>query len=507
MVWRKLLQRHNLFTSIVVLVLMSALLAGCVIKPVQPESNAPAAAETAAPTEEATEEATAEATEEPTEEATAEATEEATAEATEEPTEEATAEATEEPSEEATMTATEEPAEEGTPEPTEEPTEEPTQEGSATEITKEFAYVGTYTRGAPSGWSAAAEANHPTGFASFVVDPATGNMTPLETIPSDNPSWVTINHAQDRLYVTNEIADYEGGTAGSIEAYAIDPDTGKLTKLNTETTSIIPAQSAVDPTDHFIVLANYSGGTFQLLPINDDGSLGPVSSTISETGSGPNTARQEAPHPHSVVFDPSGKFIATADLGNDMIQTFKITDNGQLEEVSGKQLDPGTGPRHVAFTPDGKFLYVVSELSAQVLGFPFDTETGEIGNQIEAISTVADDFPADADKSTAEIMVHPSGEFLYNTNRGFVDRPDADAVVAYKIDPDTGKLTVIARYHDGINFPRGAAIDPTGSWLYALNQKGDNIVQFAIDPDTGELTPTGVVIDSPVPVSIAFKTK
>jgi 6-phosphogluconolactonase (cycloisomerase 2 family) len=332
-------------------------------------------------------------------------------------------------------------------------------------------------------------------------------MTPLETIPSDNPSWVTIDHAQDNLYVTNEIADYEGGTAGSIEAYSIDPDTGKLTKLNTQATSIIPAQSAVDPTDHYIVLANYSGGTFQLLPINDDGSLGPVSSTITETGSGPNTARQEAPHPHAVVFDPSGKFIATADLGNDMIQIFQITGDGQLEQVSGKQLDPGTGPRHVAFTPDGKYLYVVAELASVVLGFPFDSETGTIGNEIQKISTVADDFPADADKSTAEIMVHPSGKFLYNTNRGFVDRPDADAVVAYKIDPDTGKLTVIDRYHEGINFPRGAAIDPTGTWLYALNQKGDTIVQFEINQETGELTPTGVVIDTPVPVSIAFKTK
>jgi 6-phosphogluconolactonase (cycloisomerase 2 family) len=478
MVWRKLLQRHNLFGSIAALILLLALLAGCVIKPVQPESNAAAAA-----TEAPTEEATAEATEEPAEEATAEPSEEAT----EEPTEEAT----EEPTEEAT----------------EEPTEEPAQEGSATEITKEFAYVGTYTRGAPGGWSDAAEATHPTGVASFVVDPATGDMTPLETIPSDNPSWVTIDHAQDNLYVTNEIADYEGGTAGSIEAYSIDPDSGKLTKLNTQATSIIPAQSAVDPTDHFIVLANYSGGTFQLLPINDDGSLGPVSSTITETGSGPNTDRQEAPHPHSVVFDPSGKFIATADLGNDKIQIFKINDDGQLEEVSGKQLDPGTGPRHVAFTPDGKRLYLVSELSAQVIGFPFDSETGMIGNEIQAISTVADDFPADAEKSTAEIMVHPSGMFLYNTNRGFVDRPDADAVVAYKINPDTGELTVIDRYHEGINFPRGAAIDPTGTWLYALNQKGDTIVQFEINQETGELTPTGVVIDTPVPVSIAFKTK
>jgi 6-phosphogluconolactonase (cycloisomerase 2 family) len=146
-------------------------------------------------------------------------------------------------------------------------------------------------------------------------------------------------------------------------------------------------------------------------------------------------------------------------------------------------------------------------MASNVMVFPFDASTGQLGDLIQTISTVSDDFPADADKSTAEIMVHPSGKFLYSSNRKFADHPDADAIVAYSINPDTGEVEVIGRYNEGINFPRAFNFDPTGKWLYALNQKGDTIVQFEINQETGELTPTGVEIDSPVPVSLVFKTE
>jgi 6-phosphogluconolactonase (cycloisomerase 2 family) len=451
-----------------VFTLLLALLAGC-IAPITPEVATPAAQE----------------------EATVQPSEEATQEPTEESMEEGTAEPTEEPNEEATA----------------EPTEEPAEEGNTSDTgVKQYAYVGSYTRGAPGGWSDAAEAKHPEGVYVYDFDPVTGNMTPIQTVPSDNPSYVAIDHAENNLYVTNEISDYEGEEAGSIEAYSIDPDTGELTLINRQAIDTIPAQSAVDPTDSYVVVANYVGGTFQLLPIADDGSLGEVISTIEETGSGPNEERQEAPHPHSVVFDPSGQYIATADLGNDMVQIFTIKDD-ELVKVDGVTVEPGSGPRHVAFDPSGTHLYVVTELSAQVLVFPFDSNTGELGEQIQSISTVSEDYPADADRSTAEIMVHPTGKFLYNSNRKASDHPDSDSIVAYSIDPDTGELTVISHTTEGINFPRAFTIDPSGRWLYALNQKGDTIVQYDINLDTGELTPTGLVVDSPVPVSIAFRTK
>nr|HMN27146.1 beta-propeller fold lactonase family protein [Caldilineaceae bacterium] len=215
-----------------------------------------------------------------------------------------------------------------------------------------FAYVGAYTRGAPGGWSDAAEANHPTGVTVFAATPVTGELTLVETVPSDNPSFVAIHPSGTHLYVTNEIADYEGNDAGSIEAYAIDDASGKLTLLNRQAIGSIPAHLQVDPTGNYVVVANYIGANYQALPINEDGSLGEVSSEIKQEGSGPNQERQEAPHPHCVMFDPAGNFIATADLGTDEVAILKLAD-GQLSKVSSAMLAPGSGPRHLSFHPSG----------------------------------------------------------------------------------------------------------------------------------------------------------
>lgn len=364
-----------------------------------------------------------------------------------------------------------------------------------------FAYVGTYTRGAPGGWSEAAEQNHPEGVSVFAVDPQSGAFTHIQTVPSENPSFLAIHPSQRYLYVINEIADYEGQAAGSMEAYAIDEESGELTLINRQAVGSIPAHLAVDPTGSYVVVGNYVGASYQLLPINEDGSLEPVSSEIIQTGSGPHS-RQEAPHPHAVMFDPGGNYIATADLGIDKVEIFQVED-GQLVKVSEASVAPGSGPRHVAFHPNGRFLYVINELTATITAFAFDPATGELGAEIQTIGTVPDDFPEH--KSTAEIMVHPSGKFLYGSNRKFEDHPLADAIVAFRIDEETGELTLIGHTTENIQFPRGFNFDPTGTWLYALNQKGDSIVQLAIDPATGELTPTGVVIETPVPVSLVFK--
>jgi 6-phosphogluconolactonase (cycloisomerase 2 family) len=263
----------------------------------------------------------------------------------------------------------------------------------------------------------------------------------------------------------------------------------------------IPAHLMVDPTGSHLVVGNYVGGTFALLPINADGSLGEATSVVQQTGSGPHD-RQEAPHPHAVMFDPSGTYIATADLGTDQVQVFRIEDD-QLVQVSETKVAPGSGPRHVAFHPNGTVLYVINELTATVTAFEFDAASGALGAEIQTIGTVPADFPEH--KSTAEIMVHPSGKFLYGSNRKFEDHPLADAIVAFRIDEASGKLTLIGHTTEGILFPRGFNFDPTGTWLYALTQKGDTIVQLAIDQETGELSPTGVVVAAPVPVSIVFK--
>jgi 6-phosphogluconolactonase (cycloisomerase 2 family) len=302
------------------------------------------------------------------------------------------------------------------------------------------------------------------------------------------------------LYVLNEIADYEGAGNGSLEAYAIDDETGELSLINRVACGSIPAQLVVSPGGDYLAVATYVGGTYELFPIGEDGSLGEASSVTQQEGSGPHE-RQTAPHCHAVAFDPSGQYIAGADLGTDQVKVFTYAD-GELVEVSVGLVAEGSGPRHVAFHPAGDLLYVINELTATITTFAFDPASGALGDILQTISTVPQNFPAH--KSTAEIIVHPSGKFLYGSNRKFEDHPLADAIVAYSIDDD-GMLRLIGYTTHGIAFPRGFNIDPTGRWLYALGQKGDSIVQFFIDPNSGALTPTGSTATAMVPVSITFK--
>jgi 6-phosphogluconolactonase len=355
-----------------------------------------------------------------------------------------------------------------------------------------FVYVGSYTKNPPGGGS-----NNPVGLSVFRFNPAAGGLSPVQQVQSANPSFVALDPPRRFLYVINEIDDYEGQKSGSAEAYAIDPDTGMIKLLNRQSlNSPIPAHLAVDPTGHRLVVANYIGGDFVVLPIEADGRLGPVSGEIKDAGSGPNEKRQEAPHPHSVVFDPAGRFVTAADLGIDKVQTFRLTDGG-LARVSEAPLAPGAGPRHIAFDLSGKRLYVVNELNATVTAFAYDPATGQIGKELQTVSTEPAGY--NGPHSTAEIAIHPSGKFLYASNRGH------NSIVGFRIDPATGLLSVIGFATQGVNFPRNFAIDPSGKWLYVANQKGDTIVQFEINPQTGELKPTGQVTPSITPVVIVFR--
>ena len=363
-----------------------------------------------------------------------------------------------------------------------------------------FVYVGSYTRGAPGGWSAVADANHPEGIMVFAVGAGLGDLQLIQTVPSDNPSFVAIHPSGNFLYALNEIADYEGAEKGSLEAYAIDDETGQLTLINRVAVGSIPAQLVVNPGGDYLAVATYVGGTYEIFPIGEDGSLGEASSVAQQEGTGPHD-RQDASHVHAVAFDPSGTYLAGADLGTDMIKIFTYAD-GNLEEVSAVTVEAGSGPRHIAFHPDGDVLYSINELTAVIRSFAFDPATGTLGDELQTIGTVPQSFPAH--KSTAEILVHPSGKFLYGSNRKFEDHPLADSIVAYSID-DNGHLALIGYTTHNIAFPRGFSIDPTGRWLYAMGQKSDTIVQFYIDPNSGVLTPTGITATAMVPVSMAFK--
>jgi len=356
-----------------------------------------------------------------------------------------------------------------------------------------FAYVGSYTKDPPGGGN-----DNPVGLSVFRFDQDTGALSVVQQVRSANPSFVALDPSQRFLYLVNEIDDYEGKKNGSVEAYAIDPATGVLTFLNRQPDKgPIPAHLAVDLSGHHLVVANYVGGNVVVLPIDAAGRLGPVSGEVMDKGSGPDRARQEAPHPHMTVFDPAGRTIATADLGTDTIQTLRLAGGG-LEKVSEASVTPGAGPRHIAFRQNGQALYVVNELNATVTAFAYNPATGQIGKLLQTISTEPSGYSGP--HSTAEITVHTTGRFLYASNRGH------NSIVGYRIDPATGLLSTVGYATQGMSYPRSFAIEPSGKWLYALNQKGDTIVQFQIDQDTGELKATGQVTPSITPVTIVFRT-
>ena len=381
-------------------------------------------------------------------------------------------------------------AQEASPEPDVTPAASPV---PVEAVGPQFAYAGFASRPAIEAGADPAT----TGISVYSINPDTGALTEIQALGSDNAFFFAFDPSERFLYVVNVIADYEGGDTGSVEAYAIDGDTGMLTFLNRQSSGgAVAAHLSVDPGGRHLVVANYNGMNFVVLPINEDGSLEPVISEVVIDGSGPNPDRQTMSHPHAVTYDPAGNFIAGADLGVDKVFIFRLnTETSELEQVSEVSTAPGAGPRHVAFNEEGTLLYVVNELNATITLYAYDSATGTIGEEIQTISTVPE--PYVGTKSTAEIVIHQSGNFLYNSNRGLegFETPEGDAIVAYTIDQETGELTLVQHQMDAIEMPENFAFDPTGTWLYAANANG--ISQHLIDQETGMLTFTGNLVETP----------
>ena len=223
---------------------------------------------------------------------------------------------------------------------------------------------------------------------------------------------------------------------------------------------------------------------------------------MRQQGSGPNAERQEAPHPHAVVFDPAGRYIATADLGIDKVEIFELQD-GKLAKVSEVAMEPGAGPRHVAFNPDGTLLYVISELNATIAALPYDADSGKLGAPIAAVVDGAGRFPGseehgrDPGPSLRQVPLR-----LEPPLRGTPRCRQHRGVPARR----AGRAGAGAARDRAHRLPARPPVRPDRTWLYALNQKGDSIVQFTIDQETGELTPTGNIAEVPTPVSLVFTT-
>lgn len=349
-------------------------------------------------------------------------------------------------------------------------------------------YVGTYTK------------KKSKGIYLFRLDPTSGSLTPRGlAAETTNPSFLALHPNCRYLYAVSEISDFGGKKSGGVSSFSIDDTTGYLTRLNQQPSGGVgPCYVTVDPAGRNVLVANYSSGSVAALPVDDDGKLREPSATIQHTGSSIDPKRQTKPHAHSINLDPSGRIALAVDLGIDKVMLYRLdSDSGTLtpHDPESASIKPGGGARHLAFHPNGRFAYVNHEMGDAVTAFAWDADLGTL-TPLGTVSTLPAGFTGDS--TTAEVLVHPSGRFLYVSNRGH------DSLAIFRIDPESGTLTPIGHEPTQGKTPRGFAIDPTGRYLIVANQESDNLVVFRIDAETGKLEATGPPHSVGTPVCVRF---
>lgn len=311
-----------------------------------------------------------------------------------------------------------------------------------------------------------------------------------------NPSYLTISKNKKYLYAVNELGPNDGDS-GTVEAYEIDPQTKDLKLIDkVKTDAFAPCHVTVDANNQIAFVSNYVGGIVNVFPLLKNGTFKENSLTMQFKGKGP-TDRQEASHPHSGTISPDNKYVYIADLGTDKITGLTI--NYEKEEVlptkdSKIELQAGAGPRHMSFHPNGKIAYVVNELDATVNTFDYDASTGSL-TQKQSIRTLPEGYSEPS--WCADIHVHPSGKYVYASNRGH------NSIAIFRVNENSGELTFLKTESTKGDFPRGFAIDPAGEFLWVANQNSDSIFIFKINQQTGDLKEVGNV-EIPTPVCLKF---
>src|SRR5215510_3810700 len=346
-------------------------------------------------------------------------------------------------------------------------------------------YVGTYTNGKSEG------------IYIYRMNLAGGELKRAATVKGvPNPSFLAIDPKRRFLYAANESGEFAGRKGGGVTAYAIDRKTGDLRKLNEQHSPGVPCHVSVHPTGRFVFAANYGGGSVVIYPVLAGGRLGDASDVAQHTGKGGDPKRQDAPHAHCILPDAEGRHLFAPDLGIDKVMIYRIDmKRGKFIPNGFAATKAGAGPRHFDFHPSGKFAYVINELDSTLTAFTYDKTKGAL-TESQTVSTLPPDF--NGTSFCADVHVHPSGRFVYGSNRGH------DSVVVFAIDQSTGKLSLIAHESTQGKWPRNFGVDPTGAFLLAANQNTDNVVAFRIDQQTGKLTATGQTTEIPSPVCLKF---
>lgn len=353
-----------------------------------------------------------------------------------------------------------------------------------------IAFIGTYTTKTNS-----------KGIYAYRFDAAKGQLTPIGVAAeTTDPSFLAIHPNGQYLYAVNEIGNFNGETSGAVSSFAIDAKAGTLKFLNqVPTRGAGPCYVSLDKTGSYVLVANYDSGSIASLPVHSDGSLGTASGFVQHSGSGPDKSRQEGPHAHWIGTSPDNRFALAVDLGLDQVIVYGFDSSSGVftPMLSGfAKLSPGSGPRHLAFSPNSKFAYVVSEMASTVTVFAYHPKDGTFSAPLQALSTLPAGYTGP--KEAAEIAIHPSGKYIYTSNRGH------DSIAVFAIDKKKGTLRPLGHVLTGGKTPRHFAIDPTGNFLLAENQDSNNVVVFHIDQASGGLTPTGQTIEVPSPVCITF---
>lgn len=330
-------------------------------------------------------------------------------------------------------------------------------------------------------------------------DSDTGALSEPQIAASvQRPNFLELHPSGNSLYVCSRGA----GPEGLLVAFRIDRSTGMLTKINQQSTGGVgPAHVNVTKDGNTAAVANYTSGSTSSFRIGPDGRLAARTSVMQHEGSSVDPKRQTGPHSHSVNFSPDDRFVISADLGLDQLLIYKVDPATSAlfpNDPPFATVPPGSGPRHFTFHPSGRFAYAINEMGNTVSAFAWNAKAGAL-SPLQTISTLPEGYSEAS--HTAEVLVHPIGQYLYGSNRGH------DSIAVFAINQETGKLTPVEREPVQGKTPRNFRLSPEGKWLFAANQASGEVVVFRIDESTGELTPTSTRVKVSSPMCVRFLAK